>query len=74
VSNTFRFHKFTYYRISVIVNQQLMKTAKPTTTNSGVKNHSSKNQEEIKTDFPLSEKDEVKQAEKNLKEGQKKRW
>jgi hypothetical protein len=51
-----------------------MKTAKPTTTNSGVKNHSSKNQEEIKTDFPLSEKDEVKQAEKNLKEGQKKRW
>jgi len=28
--------------------------------------------EEIKTDFPLSEKDEVKQAEKNLRESQKK--
>ena len=50
-----------------------MKTAKLTTTNSGVKNPSPKNSEEIKTDFPLSEKDEVKQAEKNLKEGQKKR-
>jgi len=49
-----------------------MKTAKHTTTNYGVKNPSSKKQEEIKTDFPLSEKDEVKQAEKNLKEGQKK--
>ncbi|MDB5003090.1 MAG: hypothetical protein JWQ34_1315 [Mucilaginibacter sp.] len=50
-----------------------MKTAKPTTTNSGTKKTSSKAHEEIKTDFPLSEKDEVKQAEKNLKEGQKKR-
>lgn len=29
--------------------------------------------EEIKPDYPLSEKDEVKQAEKNLKESQKKR-
>ncbi len=28
--------------------------------------------EEIKTDSPLSEKDEVKQAEKNLRESQKK--
>lgn len=50
-----------------------MKTAKPATTSPGANRPSTKTSEEIKTDFPLSEKDEVKQAEKNLKEGQKKR-
>ncbi len=50
-----------------------MKTAKTTTTNPGIKKTPLKTHEEIKSDFPLSEKDEVKQAEKNLKEGQKKR-
>ncbi|MDB4926885.1 hypothetical protein [Mucilaginibacter sp.] len=45
--------------------------SKSTKKNIGTKKTSS--HEEIKTDFPLSEKDEVKKAEKNLKEGQKKK-
>jgi hypothetical protein len=36
------------------------------------KNSSADTHTELKTDFPLSEKDEVKKAEKNLKESQKK--
>lgn len=49
-----------------------MKTAKPSpgTKITGPKKTTT---EELKTDFPLSEKDEVKQAEKNLKEAQKKK-
>lgn len=52
----------------------IMKTAKPTPhiKSTGTTKASGKNSEEIKTDLPLSEKDEVKQGEKNLKESQKK--
>jgi hypothetical protein len=48
-----------------------MKTAKPTTTTDAKKTET-KPEIKIKTDFPLSEKDEVKQAEHKLQKGQKK--
>lgn len=50
-----------------------MKTAKPNpTVNTGTKKAVVKSREEIKTDFPMSEKDEVKKAEQKLQQGQKK--
>ncbi|MCC8425654.1 hypothetical protein [Mucilaginibacter sp. UR6-11] len=48
-----------------------MKTAKSATTNPTAKKTSTKAREEIKTDFPLSEKDEVKKAEHKLQQGPK---
>ncbi|MES2426098.1 MAG: hypothetical protein V4560_03965 [Bacteroidota bacterium] len=50
-----------------------MKAEKPTKAGSGTKLSSTKLSEEIKTDFPLSEKDEVKKAEKNLQGSGKKK-
>lgn len=50
-----------------------MKTAKPTPDTKIIGTKKTSSPEEIKPDYPLSEKDEVKQAEKNLKEAQKKR-
>jgi hypothetical protein len=50
-----------------------MKTSKSTTgSQSASKKTPSKSSEEIKTDFPLSEKDEVKKAEQNLQKSQNK--
>jgi hypothetical protein len=50
-----------------------MKAIKPTKAGPGSTHTSTKISEEIKTDFPLSEKDEVKQAEKNLQGSGKKK-
>jgi hypothetical protein len=50
-----------------------MKAKKPTKADSGTKRPSTTISEEIKTDFPLSEKDEVKKAEKNLQKLYKKK-
>jgi len=50
-----------------------MKSAKSTlATNTVAKKASAKSREEIKTDLPMSEKDEVKKAEQKLQQGQKK--
>jgi hypothetical protein len=48
-----------------------MKAVKTTKAGSGVKKTPSKVTEEIKTDLPMSEKDEVKKAERNLQKAQK---
>jgi hypothetical protein len=50
-----------------------MKAIKPTKAGPGSTHTSTKNSEEIKTDLPLSEKDEVKKAEKNLQKLYKKK-
>jgi hypothetical protein len=47
-----------------------MKPAKSTTGTIGSKKTTTKGSEEIKTDFPLSEKDEVKKAENKLQQSQ----
>lgn len=49
-----------------------MKTVKPTTSASTDKKPIVKTAEKIETDFPLSEKDEVKKAEHKLQKAQKK--
>ncbi|MDB5155888.1 MAG: hypothetical protein JWR50_595 [Mucilaginibacter sp.] len=54
-------------------NTRLMKSPTSTpATNIGTKKTSVKSSEEIKTDFPMSEKDEVKKAEQKLQQAQKK--
>jgi len=50
-----------------------MKADKSTKAGSGTKKLTVKLTEEIKTDFPLSKKDEVKAAERKLQKGQKKK-
>jgi hypothetical protein len=49
-----------------------MKTTKPTADKSDKKQSDPKSSPKIQSDFPLSEKDEVKNAEHNLQKGQKK--
>ncbi|MBC7401327.1 MAG: hypothetical protein H7289_15415 [Mucilaginibacter sp.] len=49
-----------------------MKTVKPATTGSSDKKIAVKTNKEIKTDSPLSEKDEVKKAEQKLQKNLKK--
>jgi hypothetical protein len=49
-----------------------MKTVKPATTSASDKKTVIKTTEKIETDFPLSEKDEVKKAEHKLQKAQKK--
>jgi hypothetical protein len=50
-----------------------MKTpVKSTSANKSVSKKHPSTHEEIRTDYPLSEKDEVKRAERNLRESQKK--
>ncbi|MES2377738.1 MAG: hypothetical protein V4553_14225 [Bacteroidota bacterium] len=49
-----------------------MKTVKPATPGASDKKPFVKTPEKIETDFPLSEKDEVKKAEHKLQKAQKK--
>jgi hypothetical protein len=49
-----------------------MTAVKSTTSNPNTKKMATKSSEEIKSDFPLSEKDEVKKAERKLQQSQKK--
>jgi hypothetical protein len=66
----FRFIYYSYFVTVPLINRTMKAPAKSTEKKIGTKKTTPA--EEIHADFPLSEKDEVKQAEKKLKDLQKK--
>lgn len=74
MSNTFHFHKFNNTGpLTAVIKSTTMKAEKPKKAGSDTKKSPITLAEEIKTDFPLSEKDEVKKAERKLQKAQKKK-